>query len=1229
MNKKLALFLTCCAISGLTACNERVEWGPQVLECTNDSMMCQDGNVNKCENGKWVITARCLGTATPYCDSTTYTCSANIPAACPEGNKLCEGDALKMCVSGTWVLYNCAPGTCDASQLTCSGGQEIPTPNICNPGCNGSDLTTCKDGVATKTTCSGDTPICDPYAANGPACAKAGEVKDCLEGAKKCESVNDVPTAFVCGSDGKWDNGTACDDGQICSNNECANELPTSGCEYTNSSSEKQNLKDGDVICDGTLRVTCTGTDVTTYDCSDEGIDITCSTASGSAICASPAGCAVDGSEELAKHGDKMCKESEIVVCDDGRWVTDKNCANDESGKTACQDAQCVACLADDKKCEFKEGVHTLYTCENNEWKDTACGDGLVCDTANPSTSCVDPISLMDCSKVDGGNGSYCQDIHDQNYSVFCVSGEVNTEYTENCTKSEMICDYTSNMPECIEIPDGCKTEDACNDDTIKDITCGNHFNDMYASGEVKCDILCTEVDYSACLYCGDGKVTADPNGEQCDGDNIGEATCKDVEGLDKEKNYTGTPGCENCMLTVGTCVESGGEAPTSYTTIKQIRDDYDNIKAKQGLESIDIKGVVTWVSATAFTLQDPDGSENIAGMYVYCGENDKGCPDFPTAGQYVNVKFAGALTVFKDLIEISGNKETLTIETLEGDVKATAVTKTIADITANEAKNAYMSMIVTLENMEVTDPGSNAKLKNGENSIAVTNAMGGNDLVASLKSDFIYNVVGIVHYNTTVKNSIGPRTTADLTITGCKDTSKVFNGDQANPACETQGGGGNKSCKGLDDEMIAHDAIGCMDESSYSICVNGEFSQDLKTTCPKSKSLCNKNGKTDEERCVACLSDSHCAGDDELHVVGICVSNVCDIKCASTYAYDKGGECNNLAAKFVSIDEGGKAYAQINQLIFPDNTIKSPTFLCTTDKTKAISDWTKLATTVNTGYDNGGGNNVEYTADLTSLKGDNFCTFTFVVDDVTYIAEKAPNDKWAPIAASASYKFAQDANLWTYKGAEGGEDKWVTIVEAPEKYIGGEKVVEADNEECKKIDEEKSTRASCNNTSSNVGTTVPKNGECVKPTNTNWTCDLSDASNPAAIGMTNASVNTSGYLSVSASWAKTEDFTSKYVKLTLSDAQIAALAGKTKIRARFNCKQNKNTSPENLAVAFFNGDTKLGNSKVNTITTDVAECMSEEIELSSTASLNLRITAYAESSSAAVLIYPITIEAK
>ena len=128
---------------------------------------------------------------------------------------------------------------------------------------------------------------------------------------------------------------------------------------------------------------------------------------------------------------------------------------------------------------------------------------------------------------------------------------------------------------------------------------------------------------------------------------------------------------------------------------------------------------------------------------------------------------------------------------------------------------------------------------------------------------------------------------------------------------------------------------------------------------------------------------------------------------------------------------------------------------------------------------------------------------------------------------------------------------------------------------------------------------------------------------------MTNASVNTSGYLSVSASWAKTEDFTSKYVKLTLSDAQIAALAGKTKIRARFNCKQNKNTSPENLAVAFFNGDTKLGNSKVNTITTDVAECMSEEIELSSTASLNLRITAYAESSSAAVLIYPITIEAK
>ncbi|MBQ8036445.1 MAG: hypothetical protein IJ268_05570 [Proteobacteria bacterium] len=1233
MNKKLALFLTCCAVAGLSACNESVPWSPSVFECIDNSMACQDGNVTKCTDGHWVTSQVCQGTATPFCDSTTYTCTANVPSACTEGNKLCENNALKTCVNGTWVLYNCGNGTCDSTTLSCTG-QDVPViPSICTPGCNKSELTTCANGTATKTTCSGDTPVCDPYAINGPACVKAEDAKECVASAKKCEDVSGVPTAYVCDSDGKWDAGTACEDGQICSDNICADEPAQTGCEYTDSNSEKKTLKDGDVICDGTLRVTCTGTQITTDDCSDDGIDFTCSTASGAAICVSPAGCEVEGSETLAKHGDKMCKDSEIVMCDDGRWITSKDCANDEDGKVACLDAQCVACLDDDKKCEVAEGVHTLYTCENNEWKGTACETGLVCDTAKPSTSCVNPLTLMSCDDIEGGNGSKCMDIHDQNYAVFCMGGTVNEEYTENCTSQSMICDYTSNNPECIEIPDGCKPENDCNDEVIKDITCGNHFNDMYASGTVKCDALCSAIDYSECLYCGDGKITSTPNSEQCDGENIGEATCADVESLDKNKTYTGKPGCENCMLTVGTCVESGGEQPqTGYTSIKQIRDDYDNIKDGKGLESTDIKGVVTASGSKGFTIQDPDGSENIAGVYVYCsGDN---CPAFPAVGKYVNVKSTVAVTHYNGLVEVTGNKETLTITELEGAATATALDKTIADIIADGAKNAYASMLVTIKNVEVSaielknDKNYNVTLKSGDSTTLVTNSFGGQAVLDPFAQDFLYNVTGVVYNNN--KNYIGPRTAADIVISGCKDPNKTFNGNQAAPECTTGGGGeNNKACKGLDDVMTPHDQIGCIDATTYSICNNGVFAEETKDTCPNNKKYCNKASQNSNDQCVQCLEDSHCAGDNDLHVVGICVSNACDIKCASTYAYDKQTNCSQISASFVSINEG-KAYAQINQSKFPDNTVKSASFLCTTDKTKALSAWTKVTTTVNANYNPNGGDNVEYMADLSALKGNNFCTFTFVVDDVTYIAEKE-SQSWVPVAASASYKFPENANLWTYEGqGGGGNDNWVTIVEAPDKYIAGTAVSTQGHDDCKDQGD-KDTKATCDNNSSNVGESVPSNGMCVKPT-TNWACGLGESSNPSVHNLTTANVHKNGYLLIGGSWPSSEDFSDsgKYMTLTLSDSQISALAGKTKIRAKFNCKKNGDKAPSDLVVAFFNGDTKLGNAHTNTISTTESECVSEEVALSSTSSLNLRITAWSETStSTGIQIFPITIEAK
>ena len=428
----------------------------------------------------------------------------------------------------------------------------------------------------------------------------------------------------------------------------------------------------------------------------------------------------------------------------------------------------------------------------------------------------------------------------------------------------------------------------------------------------------------------------------------------------------------------------------------------------------------------------------------------------------------------------------------------------------------------------------------------------------------------------------------------------------------------------------VAHEGYGCNSEHELFLCQDGDHTS-LTDTCGTSKPYCNPAGSTTQTICAECLTDSHCAvfTDPGTHEIGYCTEALeCNIKCETTYALGNSSNCERLGATFNSINND-HAYATVNQLTYPSDTIKDPRFACSMDRTKAISTWVKFAASPNPDFDNGGGANVEYMADLGSLNGTYYCTFLFDVDGTTYIAEKE-SGSWAPIAASDDYVFPNSAPLWTYTGTGGGLSEWVTIVEAPEKYIAGEKVATADADECKDQGD-KTTKASCNNASSNIGETSPSNGVCVKPTNTSWTCSLNSATNPSAVELNNATVNKNGYLSVSANkWGTSEDFSTKYLKLSLSDAQMAALAGKTKIRASFKCLKNGATSPDNLAVAFFSKDTKLGSAHTNEITTTESTCVSEEVSLSSTSELNLRITGWSSTaSSAAVRIFPITIEAR
>ncbi len=122
-----------------------------------------------------------------------------------------------------------------------------------------------------------------------------------------------------------------------------------------------------------------------------------------------------------------------------------------------------------------------------------------------------------------------------------------------------------------------------------------------------------------------------------------------------------------------------------------------------------------------------------------------------------------------------------------------------------------------------------------------------------------------------------------------------------------------------------------------------------------------------------------------------------------------------------------------------------------------------------------------------------------------------------------------------------------------------------------------------------------------------------------------------------SGSWTEksdTIDFEKKYVKIILSESEIAALAGKTTIGTTFDYRSN-GTNVTEMRVAFFNGDTMIGSActaVVEGTTQKTLELDSCNVEFTSTTDLHMRIIGVSStgtSSSAALRMYPITISAK
>ncbi|MBQ9816320.1 MAG: hypothetical protein IJM59_02475, partial [Proteobacteria bacterium] len=587
----------------------------EAAECEADAVKCEADAENEgkatmfsCADGKWVKGDACdEGMVCGTDDAGKAACVSGESEKCEADAVKCEADADN---DNTPTLYNCDAdgnwvkgdaceegmicGTDEAGKAACVAAAEE-----CVPGCVDNVLTTCGDDGKVVKNCADDFMICGKDGEGEDAvdaCVLDPDVKYCAEyeladgtkksiaadkeicdGAKivKCTIPDDATEAVeatvetdcavdaegnatgkVCGPMSEEDASLACVEPTI-EPEKC--EADAIKCEEDANNDNKPTMfkcnADGawevDVACaEGELCGKKTD--------GDTEVD----------ACVEPVKCTIDGDTTEYEHGAKRCDEAVVKVCNGGTgaWDTDTDCAAN-ADLPVCLEGACVACIAEDTKCVAEKDTndvwsHKLFTCtaENTWGEGVACTDGKVCDTATPSKECKDPKDLLVCA-ANPAEQEYCQSIYDEMWLAICANGSA-SEYSESCTAQSLVC--SADTQSCAEPAAGCKAEDACNATVLEGDSCGQHFQDIYATGDIKCNEACSEVDYSACKYCGDGEIQT-AQGEQCEGTDIGTATCADVD-PNKTWKEGGVPACEGCVLVAGTCEEETTVACTADT---------------------------------------------------------------------------------------------------------------------------------------------------------------------------------------------------------------------------------------------------------------------------------------------------------------------------------------------------------------------------------------------------------------------------------------------------------------------------------------------------------------------------------------------------------------------------------------------------------------------------------------------------------------------------------------
>lgn len=389
--KKFSFFFICACVTILASCNESEEWVSKT-GCADDETRCDGDNLYVCKDAAWVIASHCAEGG-KICGNNGELKSACIDASVDVCVPSCKAGKVTHCNSdGSASIEICKAGqVCglNASGVpACVNETEVKS---CTPMCKDGQLTTCDEDMNLATSACGENEVCG-FDVNGvPACVEKAVPVVCafhdgnmLIGDKACDDEGNV---VECLADGTMSDGVACTEG-VCDDGRCVRR----SCDE---------IADGQNTCQGNKLMVCDDGDL------KEDVEHACGEETplcrdGEAACSAYKMC------DAIEHGQNGCKDSNIVVCNDGvttvieegECVKDgKYCVSDDGAQSGfiCKEPEPTDCTFDDahyvKGDKLCDGM-VLRTCSAE--KDGELSEGVACD-ADGSTKPVCDSKLRVC----------------------------------------------------------------------------------------------------------------------------------------------------------------------------------------------------------------------------------------------------------------------------------------------------------------------------------------------------------------------------------------------------------------------------------------------------------------------------------------------------------------------------------------------------------------------------------------------------------------------------------------------------------------------------------------------------------------------------------------------------------------------------------------------------------------------------------------------------------------